>query len=109
NSWDNFRAVSRAGVGRAILAGGEVDDLTDSLGGATACRTAGSYGYRTVFAGANGVDAAFGASDVSPEEAQVKVEFARAADDVVLLADSTKLGSRDLARSFAWDDVSVLV
>ncbi len=109
NSWDNVHSARRAGVGRAILTGGEMDDLTDSLVGPIACRSAGSYGYRTVFAGANGVDASFGASDVSPEEAQVKVEFARAADDVVLLADSTKLGSRDLARSFAWDEVSVLV
>ena len=109
NSWDNFRSVRSAGVKRAILTGGEIDELTDSLVGPVACRAAASHGYRAVFAGANGVEATFGASDVSLEEAQVKVEFARAADDVILLADSTKVGGRDLARSFAWDEVSVLV
>lgn len=109
NSWDNFGTVRRAGVKRAILTGGEADELTDSLVGPIACRAAASHGYRAVFAGANGLEAEFGASDVSLEEAQVKMEFARAADDVVLLADSSKVGGRDLARSFAWDEVSVLV
>jgi len=109
NSWDNFGSVRRAGVKRAILTGGEVDELTDSLVGPVACRAAASHSYRAVFAGANGLEVGFGASDVSLEEAQVKVEFARAADDVILLADSSKLGGRDLARSFAWQDVSVLV
>ncbi|WP_221583525.1 DeoR/GlpR family DNA-binding transcription regulator [Microbacterium sp. G2-8] len=109
NSWENFGALRRAGTPRATLTGGQADDLTGSLVGPMACRAAAAVRYSTLFASGAGVDVAHGASDVSLEEAQVKLEFARGAERVVLLVDSTKLGNPGMARGLEWGDVALLV
>lgn len=109
NSWENFGALRRAGVREAVLTGGEADGVTGSLVGPVACRAATAMSYEVLFASASGIDAAVGGSDVSLREAQVKSEFARCAERVVLLADSSKLGRRDLARSFKWSEISLLI
>lgn len=109
NSWENFSCVRRAGAVHAVLTGGEVDIATDSLVGPIACRAAAALSYATLFASASGVDPGVGTTDVSLAEAQVKQEFARSSERVVLLADSSKLGERDIARSFSWDDIDLLV
>ena len=109
NSWENFSALRRSGVVDALLTGGQADAVTDSLVGPIACRSAASLNYDVLFASASSLHPLAGASDVSMQEAQVKAEFARAAQRVVLLADSSKLGSHDLVRSFEWTDVEVLI
>lgn len=109
NSWENFGALRRAGVARAMLTGGQADDLTGSLVGPLACRAAADVRYSTLFASGAGVDVERGASDVSLEEAQVKLEFARGAERVVLLADSTKLGNPGMARGLEWSSIALLV
>jgi DeoR/GlpR family transcriptional regulator of sugar metabolism len=39
----------------------------------------------------------------------VKLAFVEAADETVLLVDSTKLGQRALARALDWDRISTMV
>lgn len=109
NSWQNFTTVGRAGSARVLLTGGEAEPATDSLIGPIATRAAGSLSYDVVFVSASGVDAELGSCDVSLGETQVKQEFARSSQRVVLLADSSKLGGRDIARSFTWEQIDVLV
>lgn len=109
NSWENFGALRSAGVREALLTGGQADAATDSLVGPLACRSAASLNYEVLFASASSLHPEAGACDVSLQEAQVKAEFARAAQRVVLLADASKLGGHDLVRSFEWADVDILV
>lgn len=109
NSWENFAALRRAGVAKATLTGGQADDLTGSLVGPMACRAAADVRYSTLFASGAGVDVERGASDVSLEEAQVKLEFARGAERVILLADATKLGNPGMARGLEWIGIDLLV
>ena len=109
NSWENFDALRRAGVSGAVLTGGEADGETDSLVGAVACRSASAFHYETFFASASSLDATVGASDVSLAEVQVKEEFARVSARLVLLADTSKLGQRDVVKSFEWEAVSALI
>ena len=66
-------------------------------------------GYDVCFMSASGVHPELGLTDVSLDEAQVKREFARASAQVVLLADSSKLGARDLARTLPWESIDVLI
>lgn len=109
NSWENFSALRRAGGARAVLTGGEAESSTDSLVGPIACRAASALTYSHLFVSASGVDVDLGSTDVSLSEAQVKQEFARGAGTMVLLIDSSKLGERDVARSFAWEQIDVLI
>ncbi|MCR2800135.1 DeoR/GlpR family DNA-binding transcription regulator [Microbacterium sp. zg-Y818] len=109
NSWENFSAARRAGFTNAILTGGHAEASTDSFVGPVACRAAASMTYAALFTSASGVQADLGSMDVSLPEAQVKQEFARSAQRVVLLLDSSKIGERDVARSFSWDQIDLLV
>ncbi|GGO63404.1 DeoR family transcriptional regulator [Microbacterium nanhaiense] len=109
NSWENFGALRRAGVARATLTGGQADELTGSLVGPMACRFASEVRYSMLFASGAGIDVEHGASDVSLEEAQVKREFARGSERVILLIDSTKLARPGMARGIDWREVELLV
>lgn len=109
NSWENFSAARRAGFVNALLTGGQAEASTDSLVGPLACRAASSMSYSTFFTSASGVHAQLGSMDVSLSEAQVKQEFARGAERIVLLLDSSKIDERDVARSFEWEQIDLLV
>ncbi|MFB8386713.1 DeoR/GlpR family DNA-binding transcription regulator [Microbacterium sp. NPDC055910] len=109
NSWENFSAARRAGFMNSLLTGGEAEASTDSFVGPLACRAAASMSYSTLFTSASGVQSDLGSMDVSLSEAQVKQEFARSAERIVLLLDSSKLGERDVARSFEWEQIDLLV
>jgi DeoR/GlpR family transcriptional regulator of sugar metabolism len=109
NSVDNATAARRRSGVRAILVGGELEERTGSFVGALALLGAGSLGYARFFVSAGAVSPDFGTSEISPEEAQVKAAFAATADETVLLADSSKLGQRAIARALDWSTIDVLV
>ena len=50
-----------------------------------------------------------GSSEVTAEEAAMKSAFAAAADETVLLIDSSKLGDRALASALDWSQIDLLV
>jgi DeoR family fructose operon transcriptional repressor len=109
NGPDTFRALQdHAGV-TALLTGGELDARTGSLVGPLATRAALDILLRRFFTSAAAVDPDVGASESTLEEAEVKIALAGAAAEVVLAVDSSKLGHRATAHSFAWDRVDVLV
>lgn len=108
NSADTAAAARRRPGVRSILVGGELEERTGSFVGPVACRAAAALGYSRFFTSASAVGAE-GTSEVSLEEAQLKDVFAAASDDTVLLADSSKLGQRAVARALDWDRVDLLV
>jgi DeoR/GlpR family transcriptional regulator of sugar metabolism len=108
NSYENFQSARRL-AGTALLIGGEAEERTDSFVGLLACQAAGSLHYSHFFTSAGAVDPERGTSEVTLAETQVKLAFVDAADETVLLADSSKLGQRALARALDWQRVSLMV
>jgi DeoR family fructose operon transcriptional repressor len=109
NGWETFHALQdKAGV-TPMLTGGQLDSRTGSLVGPIAYRAAGSLLMSRLFISAAAVDVEFGPSEPCLEEAEVKRALAGVSGEVVLAVDSTKLASRSVARSMAWEDVDLLV
>jgi DeoR family fructose operon transcriptional repressor len=108
NSYENFQTARRT-AGAALLIGGEAEERTDSFVGLLACQAAGSLHYSRFFTSAGAVDAERGTSEVTLAETQVKLAFVDAADETVLLVDSSKLGQRALARALDWQLVNLMV
>ncbi|MGG7464261.1 DeoR/GlpR family DNA-binding transcription regulator [Plantibacter sp. YIM 135347] len=109
NSYPNFLLAGANRDVTAILVGGEAESRTDSFIGPIACQAAASLLYRRFFFSAAAIDPVIGSSEVTLEEAQVKQAFARASDETVLLATSSKLGQRAMAVGFPLDGIDLLV
>lgn len=109
NSYPNFLLASANREISAILVGGQAESRTDSFIGPIACQAAGSLLYRRFFLSAAAVDPVIGSSEVTLEEAQVKQAFARASDETILVAASSKLGQRAMAVGFGLADIDLLV
>ncbi|MET0885709.1 MAG: DeoR/GlpR family DNA-binding transcription regulator [Mycetocola sp.] len=109
NSFENFQAARRLQGVTALLVGGEAEERTDSFVGLLACQAAGSLHYSRFFTSCAAADPVRGTSEVTLAETQVKLAFVAAADETVLLIDSTKLGQRALARALDWDRISLMV
>jgi len=91
------------------LTGGQLDPQTGSLVGPLAVRAASEILLGALFVGAAALDPTFGSSEASLAEADVKVAFAASASQIVLAVDSSKLGSRAPARTFALERIDTLV
>jgi DeoR family fructose operon transcriptional repressor len=91
------------------LVGGRVRGVTQCAVGETALRTLAELRVDVAFLGANGMTAAHGFTTPDEAEASVKRAIIRAAQRVVVLADSSKLGREHLMRFAALDEVDVLV
>ncbi|WP_240555836.1 hypothetical protein [Plantibacter flavus] len=109
NSYPNFLLAGANREVTAILVGGQAEPRTDSFIGPIACQAASSVLYRRFFLSAAAIDSTVGSSEVTLEEAQVKQAFARASDETILVAASSKLGQRAMAVGFALADVDLLV
>ena len=62
-----------------------------------------------LYFGVDGVDPASGASCATVEEAELLSLMARVADTVIVLADSTKIGSHGFGRICAAKDIDILI
>ena len=109
NGLDTFNALKDVPGVEALLSGGRLEARTGSLVGPIACRAAASLTVQTFFASAAAVDPRTGALEMTLEEAEVKRTIASGAGEVVLAADSSKLGAGAVAVGIAWDDIDVLV
>lgn len=109
NSNENFRAAEvRPGV-TSVLVGGHREPRTDSFVGPLAAMMAASLHYGVFISSTAALDADWGSSESTAEEAAIKQIFHRHADRTVLLADSSKLGSRATARALELDEVDLLI
>ena len=109
NSIDNAAVARRRPGVRSVLVGGELEERTGSLVGPTAELVARSMTFDRFFTSASAVDAGFGMSEVSLDEASVKLAMAERSSETVLLADASKLDQQVLARALGWDSIDVLV
>ncbi|MGY1856431.1 DeoR/GlpR family DNA-binding transcription regulator [Modestobacter sp. SYSU DS0290] len=89
--------------------GGRVRGITQSAVGESTVGALTDLRADVVFLGTNGISAGHGFSTPDEAEAAVKRAMTRAAQRVVVLGDSSKLGREHLVRFAAVEDVDVLV
>uniref|UniRef100_UPI002586067D DeoR/GlpR family DNA-binding transcription regulator n=1 Tax=Arthrobacter sp. TaxID=1667 RepID=UPI002586067D len=91
------------------ILGGRVRGLTSAVVGARATEQLGALRPDIAFLGANGVHADFGLSTPDPVEAATKTAMVRAARQIVILADASKLGVETLVRFATLEEVDTLI
>ena len=89
--------------------GGRVRGITQTAVGDATVRALQDLRLDVVFLGTNGISPGHGFSTPDEAEAATKRAMVRAAQRVIVLADSTKLGREHLVRFAAVEDVDVLV
>jgi len=109
NGPETFTALSEHTNVTALLTGGALDRRTGSLVGPLAARAARDVLLRRLFVSAAAVDPQLGTSEMTLEEAEIKLALAESASEVILAVDASKLGHRAPARGFALDRIDVLV
>ncbi|MGV9824736.1 MULTISPECIES: DeoR/GlpR family DNA-binding transcription regulator [unclassified Gordonia (in: high G+C Gram-positive bacteria)] len=91
------------------MIGGRVRGLTQAAVGADTVAALGKLRVSTAFVGTNGISEAHGLSTPDPDEAAVKAAIVKAAQRVIVLADSSKMNREDLSSFADLEDVDVLV
>lgn len=91
------------------ILGGRVRGLTGAVVGARATEQIGALRPDIAFIGTNGIHADFGLSTPDPVEAATKTAMVRAARQVVILADGSKLGVETLVRFAHFEEVDTLI
>ncbi len=94
---------------RLILAGGEFRGLSRTLVGPLTASVIGSLHIGKAFMGTIGFTLEDGMSTTDPGEAFTKELVMRRANQVMLLADSSKLGVPSFASSGALEDIDILI
>lgn len=91
------------------IVGGRVRGLTSAVVGARATEQLGALRPDIAFIGTNGIHADFGLSTPDPVEAATKSAMVKAARQVVVLADASKLGTETLVRFADLGDIDILI
>lgn len=94
---------------RLQLLGGRVRGLTQATVGEQALRVLDSLRVDVAFIGTNGISVGHGLSTPDSEEAAVKRAMVRAANQVVVTADSSKAGREDFVSFAPLSSVDTLV
>ena len=102
-------AFEREGCHRLILLGGEFRARSRTLVGPLTSRILDSLAIHTAFMGTMGFTAEAGISTSDPNEAYTKEEVMQHSSRVVLLADSSKLGTPSLAGSGNVDNIDIII
>ncbi|MES2390989.1 MAG: DeoR/GlpR family DNA-binding transcription regulator [Acidobacteriota bacterium] len=92
-----------------FLTGGHLHGEWFSLVGPTAVKSLESALIHTVFIGVDGIDATFGLSSFSADEAEVIAAMVRNAKDRIVVADHTKLGATINWRICATSEINTLI
>lgn len=96
------------GLGIQLL-GGRVRGITGAAVGSDTVASISRLRSDVAFLGVNGLSVAHGLSTPDPEEAAVKAALVRAARQVVVLADSSKVGAEFLVSFAAVSEIDVLI
>lgn len=91
------------------IVGGRVRGLTSAVVGARATEQLGALRPDIAFIGTNGIHSEFGLSTPDPVEAATKTAMVRAARQVVVLADASKLGTETLVRFATLEEIDTLI
>lgn len=109
NGPDTFAALQDTVGVTALVTGGQLDPRTGSLVGPLATLVAQQLSLRRLFVSAAALHPEHGTSENTLEDAEVKLALADVAAEVVVAADSSKLGHRSTARGLSPDRVALLV
>ncbi|TWH01871.1 DeoR family transcriptional regulator [Nocardioides sp. J9] len=102
------RLAGNAGIELHLLPG-RVRTNTHAAVGATTVAAVGALRVDAAYLGANGLSAAHGLSTPDSEEAATKRSFVTAAERVVALVDSSKVGVETAVRFASLEEVDALV
>jgi len=102
-------ATLMTGRHRLILVGGEFRNLSRTLVGPLTAPILQSLNVDKAFMGTIGLSIPDGMSTTDPSEAFTKEQVLRRANQVILLADSSKLGMPSFARSGSLSDIDILI
>lgn len=91
------------------IVGGRVRGLTSAVVGARATEQLGALRPDIAFIGTNGIHENFGLSTPDPVESATKTAMVKAARQVVVLADASKLGTETLVRFATLEDIDTLI
>ena len=94
---------------RLILVGGEYRALARTLVGPLSAHVFKAINVTKAFMGTIGLTVAEGMTTTDVNEAFTKEQIMKRANQVILLADHTKIGVPSFARSGSVDDIDVLV
>lgn len=109
NGLQTFAGLSeRSGI-TPVLTGGAAIGNSGVLAGPVASGSAASVMSARFFCSATSVDSQRGASELTLEGAEVKSAMARAAREVVLAVDASKLETTSVALALDWSCVDILV
>jgi DeoR family transcriptional regulator, fructose operon transcriptional repressor len=109
NSLPVATRVSGLGGLRLYLLGGRVRGITQAVVGNDALRTLSSMRIDVAVVGTNGISLRHGLSTPDSDEAAVKRAMVESAHQVVVVADSSKVGREDLISFAPIDRVDVLI
>lgn len=101
--------VSGFGGARLHLLGGRVRGITQAAVGDDAMRVLNSMRVDVAFIGTNGISLRHGLSTPDSDEAAIKRAMVEAAHQVVVVADSSKVGREDLISFASIDRVDILI
>lgn len=109
NGPDTFATLQGQSGVTPILTGGQFDARTGSLVGPVARRSTHDVVLRRAFLSASALDAEFGATEQTLEDAEVKLAIVEASSSVVVAVDSSKLGTHATARCLPLSRIDVVV
>ncbi|WP_115684482.1 DeoR/GlpR family DNA-binding transcription regulator [Corynebacterium senegalense] len=101
--------LSGGGLTNVHLLGGTVRALSQAVVGDTPLRALALMSADVAFIGTNALTVDHGLSSADPQEAAVKASMVANARTVVVLCDSTKLGTDFLVSFASLDDIDVLI
>ena len=91
-----------------FVLGGKVKPKTKAVVGYEAISTLGRYRFDKCFMGSNGVHYLHGFTTPDPEEAMIKENAIKAANDVFVLVDETKFGEVSFTRFAKIDEATIV-
>ncbi|APT92381.1 D-beta-D-heptose 1-phosphate adenosyltransferase [Corynebacterium phocae] len=109
NSLPIALSLASNGVPDVQLLGGTVRAITQAVVGDTALRTMALMRADVAFIGTNALTLDHGLSTADSQEAAIKSAFVNHAHKVVVLCDSTKLGTDYLVSFASLDDIDVVI
>jgi len=106
--WTAIEALASPNI-NVLLAGGYVRHTTGSITGMPANEFLKSFNFQKAFLGAGGLSPDQGASDSHLLEAELKRCIVEYAEEVIVVADSSKFGRKALASYATFDQINKII
>ena len=92
-----------------IQLGGQVRKSSNSVTGHIAENVLKNFSCNTLFLGVDGIDVDFGITTTNFSEANLNKAMTAAAEKVIVLSDSSKIGKRSFSKIGDISDVNILI